>query len=201
MIEIWKDIKGYEGLYQVSNIGNVKSLNRVLKRIDNKKCSIREKILKPNLEKKGYQSVKLCYLKNSKMFKVHRLVAEAFIPNIENKPQINHKNLNKQDNKITNLEWCTAKENIIHAAKRGLLSRKPTKKQIEIFTKMAKNNVINVCQYDLNGNFIKRWNSIRDVERALKINNANITSVCKNKRKNAGGFIWKYSNDFRTKND
>lgn len=108
MQEIWKDIKEYEGLYQISNLGNVKSLKR-------------NKLLKPIKDKDGYLCVtlyKMCKLKEKK---VHRLVAQTFILNPENKPQVNHIDGNKQNNVVNNLEWCTRLENIEHAWKIGLM--------------------------------------------------------------------------------
>lgn len=104
--EIWTDIKGYEGLYQISNKGNIKSF-------------ISSKILSP-LFANGYLQVRL--YKNSKSIrqKIHRLVAAAFIPNPANKPQVNHKNGIKTDNRVENLEWVTASENTRHAHKNGL---------------------------------------------------------------------------------
>lgn len=107
MVEIWVDITGYEGLYQISNLGRVKSLEKKAG-LSNRK----EKILKQHLDKDGYVKVYLC--KNSKVrfLSVHRLIAEAFIPNPNDLPQINHKDENKQNNKIENLEWCSCKYNI-----------------------------------------------------------------------------------------
>ena len=109
--EIWKDIQGYEGLYQVSNLGRVKSLGRF---VDKLKCHYwqEEKILKLHKKHNGYLGVILLKDRKFKNFKVHRLVALAFIPNPENKPQIDHINAIKTDNTVNNLRWVTAKENI-----------------------------------------------------------------------------------------
>lgn len=102
MQEVWKDIKGYEGLYQISNFGKVKSLYS-------------NKILKNGNNGKGYLFVFLCKDKNSKRFYIHRLVAVHFLPLIGNKTQVNHIDGNKNNNKVDNLEWCTNKENLIHS--------------------------------------------------------------------------------------
>lgn len=103
MKEIWKDIKGYEGRYQVSNLGNVKSLNY--------SHTGKEKTMKLCKDKSGYLNVKLFIDGKHKIYKVHRLVAEAFIPNLKNEPQVNHIDENKSNNNVYNLEWCTARYN------------------------------------------------------------------------------------------
>ncbi len=115
MKEIWKNVKGYEGLYQVSNKGRVKSLARNAKCGDNRFRRKKEILLKNSIRNTGYLYV--CLLKNGKRkpMLIHRLVANAFIPTNNNRLQVNHKNLNKTDNSLNNLEWCTAYENIQHA--------------------------------------------------------------------------------------
>ena len=114
LFEIWLPIKGYEGLYEISNLGRVKSLPKVRGR-----AVTGEKILKSHVVN-GYEMVMLC--RNYKTFNasVHRLVAQAFIPNPKNKPHINHIDGNKANNNIENLEWCTPSENMMHAYRTGL---------------------------------------------------------------------------------
>lgn len=159
MKEIWKPIKDYEGLYEVSDLGRVKSLYHD-----------REKILAKRVDTAGYVTVILYKGKNKKSFIVHRLVAEAFIPNPENKPFINHKDENKTNNIYSNLEWVTQSENISYSIG----------KQVD--------------QFDLDNNYIKTWNTSKEAEKTLKISNGKVTAVCKNHRKTAGGFIWRYHN-------
>lgn len=121
MEEIWKDIEGYEGLYQVSNLGNIKSLR---KRIDKGKCHryFDEKILKPIETNRGYLRVKLCKDRKIKKIRVHRLVAEAFIKRPE--LEVNHIDGNKKNNKAENLEWVTQRENKQHAWITGLYHKR-----------------------------------------------------------------------------
>lgn len=164
MNEIWKDIKGYEGLYQVSNLGNVKSL------CNNK--TRKEKILKPK-QRKGYLYVGLCKNGKVKQYLVHRLVAEHFIPNPNNLPQIDHINTNKTDNRVENLRWVTQKEN----------SNNPL-----TIDKLNKP----IIQFSKDGELIKKWNSAMDVQRELGIKQTNISNCCKGKLKSVGGYIWRY---------
>lgn len=117
--EIWKDIIGYEGLYQVSNLGRIKSLPRKTKNQFGKK----ELIMKQIYDKYGYKVISI----KGKTKKVHRIVAEAFLKNINNYPIVNHKDGNKANNKVDNLEWCTNKYNIIHAYKNNLIKIKKGK--------------------------------------------------------------------------
>lgn len=121
----WKPIQGYEGHYEISNYGDVKSLGRFV----NRKCGgywHKERILKKTKTTTGYWKVELQVSGKRKSLRVHRLVAEAFIPNPDNKPNINHKDGNPLNNFVGNLEWCTQRENVIHAIETGL------KKQVHI---------------------------------------------------------------------
>lgn len=127
MIEKWKPVKGYEGLYEVSSLGRIKSLS---KRVDSGKChrSYSEKILKPGKDCNGYLRVSLSNFNHlAHTHKVHRLVAEAFIDNPEKLPEVNHIDGNKANNSIDNLEWISASDNLKHAYKNGLKSVKGAK--------------------------------------------------------------------------
>ena len=119
-MEIWKDIQGFEGLYQVSDHGRVKALERPINHTFGGKSILKERILKLNTHSEGYKCISLRKNGILKTFKVHRLVSIAFIPNPENKCSVNHINGIKSDNIVKNLEWCTRKENMVHAVKTGL---------------------------------------------------------------------------------
>lgn len=205
MEEIWKDIKGFEGLYQVSNKGNVKSLKRIIVRKNSSNLSVRERILKTRPNHKGYDLVHLSKHSKEKVFAVHRLVAETFIPNPCNLPQVNHKDENKKNNCVDNLEWCTNKYNVNYnnaaAIRRGVKTREERSDWKESYKKMldtkTKNGVftrpIPINQFTWDGVFIKRFRSAEQVRRELGITNAH--SVAKGRYKHAGGYIWLYDED------
>jgi len=140
--EIWKTIDGYEN-YQVSNLGNVKSLDRIINGVGTfKNCLIKGKLLKPMKTKKGYLVVDLRNYNIRKTIFIHRLVAIAFINNPENKPQVNHINGIKTDNKIENLEWCTNSENQIHSY--NILLRKRLTGEKNGFSKLKNNEILEI---------------------------------------------------------
>ena len=174
--ELWKDIKGYEGLYQVSNLGRVKSLNK--NKVGRYSTYLKKgKILSCNYNHNRYGKITLYKNGKHKEKRVHRLVAEAFIPNPDNKPQVNHIDNNSKNNKVENLEWVTVKENVQHAYKIGA-------------TKTSK-----IRQYNLSGKVVKEWNSQKEASLKTKINKNSICECCKGKRKTAGGYIWKYKEE------
>lgn len=153
MEEIWRDIKGYEGYYQVSNLGRVRSLDRYIVNKKGERKHFTERYL-TQVSRRDYLGVTLSKNDKSKMFSTHILVAKAFIANPENKPEVNHIDGNKQNNKVDNLEWCTRSENELHAYKNGLA--KPSDRQKQVAKKYAKENYSKkVLQYSLDGNFIK----------------------------------------------
>lgn len=177
MQEIWKPIKGYEGLYQVSDQGRVKSLER-------KNCfgrTVKERILKPYDKGYGYLSVDLFIDGKRKQHQVHRLVCEAFHENPENKPQVNHKNEIKADNRACNLEWCTRRENCNFGTRNARIGEAVVKAQSQP-----------IGQFSLDGELIKVWQSTHEAERQTGFNQGNISKVANGKRKTASGFIWKY---------
>jgi len=170
MKEEWKDIEGYEGLYQVSNLGNVKSLKRVIVKKNGVSLPIEEKILKPSIASHGYRVVVLANKGQLKQMLIHRLVAKAFVDNPNNYKEINHKDGNKLNNNISNLEWCTYTENLVHAYKTNL---RKTKKYICVETG-------------------KEYSSTIEIERLTGIGRQHISQCCKGIRKTTGGYHWKY---------
>lgn len=215
MLEEWKPIKFYEGLYEISNLGRVKSLERYRKGINNSSIFVPERILKPNLCKStGYLQVSLHNNTKQKVCSVHRLVAIAFIENPENKPQVNHIDGNKQNNCVDNLEWTTCQENIQHAWDTGInkLTNKQkqglqkgwdnweknlkkaqaniTKESIE---KSAKKHRKPVIATNLQTGEEIYFISQSEAEKQLKLAGGSTTNVLKGKFQQAGGYTFRYA--------
>ena len=190
MKEIWKDIRGvYKESYQISNFGRVKSKDRVVPYKNGSPRKLKGRILKLNGANDLYYIVNLFYKGKRASITVHRLVAEHFIPNPLNLPQINHKDFNKRNNIVSNLEWVTPKQNCAHAAADGRIGGKPG------LYGQHKNPII---QYTLEGKFIARHINAGCAERATNICAKNINLVANktllpsgNPRSQAGGYIWR----------
>lgn len=186
MEEIWKDIEGFEG-YLVSNLGRVKSLSRESYWNYKRTRTIRERLLALHPDKKGYLMAWLYKEGKKHTRKVHRLVANAFLPNIENKPQIDHINTNKQDNRVENLRWCTGQEN----SNNPITARHNGEGHYEEKGKCNKR----VIQLTIDGTPIKDCICINKVERELGISHSHIIGCCKGYRNMAGGYKWVYADE------
>ena len=204
MNEIWKDIADYEGFYQVSNFGRVKSLSRYAK-CRNGNRSVSENILKPQPNGAGYYTVTLC--KNGTIVKhlLHRIIAIAFIPNPNNLPCINHKDANRKNNSITNLEWCTHKYNSnYHICKdkqsafminRYVTDESWKKSCAERLNKYTTQMRKKVCQLDVDNNVIHIWESTLEAEQLGGYIHGNISACANGKRKTHHGYKWVWLNE------
>lgn len=186
--EVWKDIPNYEGYYQISNLGRIKSVARKVK-YQNSYRNVKEKLKKTFIGKQGYERVELSKNGKTKKYNVHRIVANVFISNPLNKETVNHINGIKTDNRVENLEWATRSENELHAYKIGLA--KNSEKQRNVARLYCKENKIkSIIQLDLDGNFIKEWKSAKEVEEKINISRKNISQCITGKNKTAGGYKW-----------
>lgn len=174
-MEIWKDVVGYEGLYQVSNQGRVRSL-----------YFGKIRMLKQRKLRTGYMQVGLTKTKKIKFYNVHRLVSAAFIPNPDNLPEVNHKDEDKTNNTVENLEWCDRKYNINYGNRLVKLSEKMT-------NRVDRSKPI--LQYTLDGTFVKEWNSISEIKRFLGYSKYCIIECCRFYFKQAYGYIWRYKEE------
>lgn len=195
MEEVYKDIEGYEGLYQVSNLGNVKSLNYSKTK--------KENVLKPGI-RNGYLKVDLCKNKTKKTYSVHRLVAKAFIENTNNLPMINHKDECKTNNVVENLEWCTHKYNCNYGTIKERIGKAISKaltnnqKHSKAVSKALTNNPKISKQVGAfkNGELVMTFPSTREAERN-GFNNSAVVACCRNCFNRPGnnvykGYEWRY---------
>lgn len=187
-MEEWRPIRDYEGLYEVSNLGRVRSLDKVT--IDNigRKQYFKGCIMKLQCDRDGYLYVSLTKEGCKKKFKIHRLVAEAFIPNPDNKPTVDHINTIRTDNTVANLKWTTNKEN-----SNNVLTRKHISKSL-----LGENHPLSkkIVQLSLDGELIKIWNSMGEAEREKGFCKTSISKVCIGKQKQHKGYKWMYYEDY-----
>lgn len=175
MQEVWKAVVGGGGYYEVSNLGRVKSLARNL---------IKKDAILKGYDRAGYVSVEIRVEGAGRAKRIHRLVAEAFLPNPEHKPYVNHINGIKDDNRLSNLEWCTQKENVKHAIDTGLFKFKnnggPSK---------------GVDKLSLEGVLLESYPSQAEAIRQNNLSGNHISAVCKGLRNQTGGFLWRFSSE------
>lgn len=176
MDEVWKDIHSYDGLYKVSNLGRVKSFHYG-----------KENILTPCIDRCGYLSAGLSINGKMKKYTVHRLVCLAFLDNPQNKLEINHKNGIKTDNRLENLEYCTASENRKHAYDNNLMIGART-------GKFGSDNPSSkpVCRYSKTGEYIDEFSGASEAARITGLHRGHISDCCRGYLKSSGGYIWKY---------
>ena len=186
MQEVWKSIEGYEGKYEISSLGRVKSLT-------DKNGKNRELILKPRVSKNGYLYLNLWESSKGRAKKIHRMVAEAFLPNPENLPVVNHLNCVKTDNRVENLEWTTHSGNALHASQNGRL-RNQWGENNAMYGKHGKDNPCSktLVQKTLDGAVVAIWeNSVIAAEK-LGVCRHSLTRCARGERKSAYGYIWEY---------
>ncbi len=190
--EEWKDIEGYEGLYEISSFGNVKSLNY--------RRTWKEENIKPS-KCNGYCHILLHKNTIKKTKKIHRLVSIAFIQNVYNKLEVNHINWIKTDNRVENLEWCTRSENNKHAwdtwlnkvsESNNFKTNNPRPTKWKFWKDNPNSKPVN--QYTKGWELIREWLSVVDIKRELWINYWNISSCLRWRYKSAGWFLFKYNN-------
>ena len=182
--EVWKDIAGYEGLYQVSSAGKVRSLDRVSMYPNGVEYHRKGRIMKPKYGKLGYLRIMLYDRQGNRSIKfIHKLVASAFIPNPSNLSQVNHKDEIKHHNCVDNLEWCTRQYNMNYGSRTRRAS-------------LAESYP--VLQFSKYGDFIKEWDSASEAYRKTGISRSGINACCRRERNTAGGYCWRWKKDFNT---
>ena len=176
--EIWKDVEGWEGVYEVSNAGRIRKNGKILK------CGVWSR----------YKVVRLREKERASTVYVHRLVAKSFIPNPEMKPIVNHIDGNKLNNNVCNLEWCTKQENEIHAWKHGMKEKiRITSRENVKIARLFNHSKISVTQKDMSGNVLMIWDSASDAMKETGIDGSAITKCCRGKLKQTGGYKWQYT--------
>lgn len=188
MEEIWEDIINFEDSYQVSSLGRIRSKTRKINCANGATRTIKGKIINPQKQNSGYLTVGLWKNNICHTTLIHRLVAQAFIPNPDSLPDVNHKDGNKHNNELSNLEWCTKTENMLHAVRTGIMDNQRKivgQNNIKIKSKP-------VLQFSLDGKFIQEFSSVNEVCRLFGYKQGAISNVCRGERNRAYGFKWRY---------
>lgn len=175
--EIWRDVVGYEDTHQVSNLGRVRVKERVINTSTGKR-KYKSKLLSIQTSVEGYKFVILIVNNNRKTAYIHRLIAEAFIPNPDNLPCVNHKDEDKSNNSIENLEWCTVAYNNTYGTRLERVSKTRSKA---------------IIQYSLDDKFIRIWDSTREAAKFIGCCRENINRCLVGDTKTAFGFKWRYA--------
>lgn len=177
--EIWKDVKDYEGLYQISNLGNIRGMKS-------------NKVLVLSSSPSGYKFIRLFKKSKGKNYRIHRLVAEAFIPNVKNLPFVNHKDENTGNNCVDNLEWCTASYNINYGNRNNKAAKKISiwrKKKGSDYSPRERKKV---AQYTLDDKYVREFKSINEAGRETNSSIGTIHNCCVGKSKSCNGYKWKF---------
>lgn len=183
MNNIWKPVVEYEGLYEVSNTGLVRSVYKVVRSSNGKTFHYKPRHLKKYLDHNGYEYISLSKCGVKKKYKVHQLVCKAFLPNPSCYKQVNHKDECKTNNCVDNLEWCDQ----IYNSNYGTRNQRISSAKIN-----AKYNSKPIVQYDLSGNLIKEFPSTREAQRLTGLCRVGIGRCCRGTLKSYSGFIWKF---------
>ena len=183
----WMPISDYEDYYEVSNTGLVRSIDRLVKNSHSEYIR-KGQVLTPSLSNSGYLQVQLSIRQKTKPHYVHRLVAEAFIQNPDNLPQINHKDEDKTNNNVENLEWCSRKYNMNY----GTFPQKRKEKALREMNAVGKSR--RVYQYDYSGSLVNIYPSLHEVERSTGIKQDKISKSCRNKggHRTCNGYVWSF---------
>lgn len=184
MKEEWRDIEGYEGIYQISNYGRVKAVDRLINDSYGRIWLRKGQIRSTHIDRFGYEKVILCKNNTQKHFFIHRLVAMAFVSNPDNFPLINHIDEDKLNNRVENLEWCTPRYNSNYGSRNKKLSAK---------LKLIKTGKP-IAQYSLNGILLRIYKNAEEAARQNSFWRTNISACCRGVKKTAHGYKWKFVN-------
>ena len=194
--EEWRDVVGWEGLYRVSNLGRVLCCDKTTRHNRRLSAKIKQCVIRQT----GYLSTTFydAYTGRRKIVDVHRLVAEAFIPNPDKKPCIDHIDCNPLNNIVCNLRWSTYKENsnnVLTKQRQSIAQRKVLAREGFIQKKIDASHKKTICQYTLSGKYVATYSSFHEVERELGFCCSNIHNCCNGKKKTAYGYVWRYKHD------